>query len=153
VFWKINNTEFLDKNRTMDNVQKHNICTKYKTWLVVNWGEVFAFKSIVTYTFVSWNSAWHWRLRHLGALEDYDVTSFDGNTRTVSMQHRVQIFCRGKKYKMRNWGTILIKRGRREHGYLANILFPYYTRRKIQTWHFETLKCTIATAITCLVFV
>jgi hypothetical protein len=27
VFWKINRTVFLDENRTMDNVQKHNICT------------------------------------------------------------------------------------------------------------------------------
>jgi hypothetical protein len=27
VFWKINRTVFLDKERTMDNVQKHNICT------------------------------------------------------------------------------------------------------------------------------
>jgi hypothetical protein len=26
VFWNINRTVFLDKNRTMDNVQKHNIC-------------------------------------------------------------------------------------------------------------------------------
>jgi hypothetical protein len=27
VFWKINRTVFLDKDRTMDSVQKHNICT------------------------------------------------------------------------------------------------------------------------------
>jgi hypothetical protein len=27
VFWKINRTVFFDKDRTMDNVQKHNICT------------------------------------------------------------------------------------------------------------------------------
>jgi hypothetical protein len=27
VFWKIYSVVFLDKDRTMDNVQKHNICT------------------------------------------------------------------------------------------------------------------------------
>jgi hypothetical protein len=27
VFWKINRTLFLDKDRTMDNVQQHSICT------------------------------------------------------------------------------------------------------------------------------
>jgi hypothetical protein len=27
VFWKLNRTVFLDKDRTMDNVQQHNICT------------------------------------------------------------------------------------------------------------------------------
>jgi hypothetical protein len=27
LFWKINRTVFLDKARTMDNAQKHNICT------------------------------------------------------------------------------------------------------------------------------
>jgi hypothetical protein len=26
VFWNINRTVFLDKDRTMENVQKHNIC-------------------------------------------------------------------------------------------------------------------------------
>jgi hypothetical protein len=29
VFWKINRMVFLDKARTMDNVQKHNICTRW----------------------------------------------------------------------------------------------------------------------------
>jgi hypothetical protein len=35
VFWKINRTVSLDKDRTMDNVQKHNICNKSFTLLPV----------------------------------------------------------------------------------------------------------------------
>jgi hypothetical protein len=36
VFWKINRMVFLDTDKTMDNVQKHNICTN-STELSTSW--------------------------------------------------------------------------------------------------------------------
>jgi hypothetical protein len=35
VFWNINRTVFLDKNKTIDNVQKHNICTNVPSTIIV----------------------------------------------------------------------------------------------------------------------
>jgi hypothetical protein len=36
VFWKISRTVFLDKDRTMDNVQQHNICAKMPEHKIVS---------------------------------------------------------------------------------------------------------------------
>jgi hypothetical protein len=59
VLWKINKTVFLDKDRTMDNVQKHNICTTsslLSTVLVRSFGMVCTLQ--ITYVIILIQLGW-----------------------------------------------------------------------------------------------